>query len=315
MPSEADITVLADPWEHGAPIALDGAAARWNPVGVVAIALVVGFVLYLLIGYLATLGLLMAGGVGLNSVLTDLAQVSEQHTGALLGGNAIGLLLGLGAFAVLLAGLHSSRRWAFLRLRKTSGRAMLWAILGLVTLMPAIMWAGKLNELLPMPDFMHAMEKEQMELLLFVLSGDGSVILNLVMVAVAPALCEEIFFRGLVQRNLERAFGAVGGLVVTGVVFGLFHLRLSQALPLIILGIYLAYLTWRTGSLWVPIVVHFVNNAVIVAAAEIGNEQMGRDIAALDATVIPWYVVPGGLLLFGLCIAALHNSARERIRT
>ena len=77
----------------------------------------------------------------------------EQHGSALLAGNAMGLIGGLGVLPIVLARLHSSRPLAYLRLRKADIPSVAYAVVGLVAMLPFVLWTGTLNELLPLPEF------------------------------------------------------------------------------------------------------------------------------------------------------------------
>lgn len=306
---------LPDPWERAGPIPLDGVLERnrFSPLLVAFFALIIGMAGYMIVGNIATLVLLMLGGVGLEEILADLPGVLKEQAPALLSANAIGLFLGMGLVALLLVRLHSSRRWAFLRLRRPNATALALALFGLIALTPVVQWAGSVNEMLPLPEWLQEMEQVQMELLESILLGEVGVIFSLIMVAATPALCEEVFFRGYLQRNLERSLGVAWGIVVTGFVFGLFHLRLTQLLPLSLLGIYLAYLTWRTGSLWVPIIIHFANNAIAVATAEFVKNRPDMNVTDLEQISIPWYIVIVGLIVFGGIVYVLHGWMQKRL--
>ena len=121
-----------------------------------------------------------------------------------------------------------------------------------------------------------------------------------------------MFFRGYVQRNLERGLGAVAGMVATGIVFGLFHLRFSQVVPLALIGIYMAYLAWRTGSVWIPILIHFVNNGAMVILAVVAGDDGG--LATPGSGQIPWYLVLVGLGTFAACMYGLQRRSHAVIR-
>jgi uncharacterized protein len=95
------------------------------------------------------------------------------------------------------------------------------------------------------------------------------------------------------------------------VLFGLYHLRLTQLLPLTAIGLYLAYLTWRTGSIWPAIVAHFVNNGVIVAFSEMSKSPDASSSATVaEGMDVPTYTVVLGLLAFCGIIYALHTFVR-----
>ena len=88
-----------------------------------------------------------------------------------------------------------------------------------------------------------------------------ALILYAITLTVAPAFIEEIIFRGIVMQSLRR-FGDVFALVASALIFGIFHLNLIQMPYAFILGLCIGYFVMRTGSLWVGVLIHFVNNSV-----------------------------------------------------
>ena len=88
------------------------------------------------------------------------------------------------------------------------------------------------------------------------------------MIALLPALGEELMFRGVLQRLFHDWTKNIHvSIFLAALVFGLFHLQFYGLLPRVFLGMVLGYLFYWTGSLWVPIFVHFMNNASAVIAA------------------------------------------------
>ncbi len=79
-------------------------------------------------------------------------------------------------------------------------------------------------------------------------------------VAVTPAVCEELLFRGLVQYNLSKAINYKLGFIITGVVFAMYHANPFSFIPLVALGIYFGYLVYRSESIFLAILAHFINN-------------------------------------------------------
>jgi membrane protease YdiL (CAAX protease family) len=126
------------------------------------------------------------------------------------------------------------------------------------------------------------------------------------MLALTPAICEEILFRGYIQRQAERSLGAWGGILFSGIIFGFYHLRLTQAIPLSLLGIYMAWLTWQTRSLWPAILVHFINNtfAAVLGKIAAGNEAL----AEMDSFTFPaWVILLSVLVLTGAVLAMIRR--------
>jgi hypothetical protein len=308
---------LPDHWARR-PIYLDGPLERRRAqtAGGADIAfgvggLVAAFVVFqFVVSPLALTGLLAWQGVTLGELLTDgMDTLLQNHARELLIGNSAGQLVGLGLMALCLARLHARRVTGFLRLRQADGRLIVLSIVGLVALTPVVQWLGAVNQSLPLPESIRALEQSQIELIQSVLGSDLGLFFNLTVLALVPAVCEELLFRGYAQREFERGGGAAFGIAASGVLFGLYHLRLSQVLPLTALGLYIAYLAWRTGSLWPPVLVHFANNAFAVVAAYYVSSRPDLDTGVVRSMDVPGLLVVGGALGFaGICYL-LHTTA------
>ena len=284
------------------PLLFDGVSGNWSSVAVLTLWIFVSLIMYLLVGNIATILLLGLQGAELQDMVSDLDIIVTEYGDSFLAGNAIGLAFGLGGIALLAARLDSSRPLRYLRVSKYKGNQLILSVLGYIFILPIVLGLGVLNEHLPLPDILRQMEEQQMELIEWLISGGGNFGLNLILVAATPALFEEVFFRGFVQRRAERGMGIVGGILFTAILFGIFHLRLTQVLPLAVLGGYFAYITWRTGSLWIPMALHFLNNGLMLAASEWGPKSL------VDPEGIPWALVGVSALVFPVCIIFIHRS-------
>lgn len=97
------------------------------------------------------------------------------------------------------------------------------------------------------------------------LSGTGDLLLQLLVVALVPAVCEELFFRGCLQQVLCRQMRSPHlAIVVTALVFAVAHGDAYGFLPRLLLGLLLGYMFYYSGSIIVNICAHFFNNAVVV---------------------------------------------------
>jgi general stress protein CsbA len=96
----------------------------------------------------------------------------------------------------------------------------------------------------------------------------GDLMVNLFIIAVLPAVGEELFFRGLLQRIFsDWSRNKHVGIWVTAVVFSALHGQFYGFVPRMILGGMFGYLLVWSGSLWIPILAHLVNNGVAVIAS------------------------------------------------
>jgi membrane protease YdiL (CAAX protease family) len=309
---------LPDPWSRCGPLPLDGYFEReqFAPLLMGLGVLVLGFVAFQVIGALATVALLVpqfaAGGSG-GAVGSAEAMMQSIGAEAIIG-NSIGQAVGLGGLALLVAGWHSGRRWGFLRLRRPPWQAVVLGLVGLAALTPVLSELIRLNQQLPLPESLRFLEDMRMETIRMILESGLGPVASVVGLAVVPALCEEVLFRGYAQRQFERAAGVAGGIALAGVLFGIYHLDPLQALPLAVLGTYFAYLTWRTGSLWPAIIAHFANNAYAVVMTELGGAEAVEAASAVGgAAAWPWQArvaaSAGGLILFAAVLFLLHTRA------
>jgi membrane protease YdiL (CAAX protease family) len=111
-----------------------------------------------------------------------------------------------------------------------------------------------------------------------------SLLINLLVVAVVPAVCEEFAFRGVLQVQLARATRNVHlGVWLTAIFFSFIHLQFYGFLPRVLLGAFFGYLVVHTGSLWTAVLAHFVNNAVVVFANYVSQKSERFDLEQLEA--------------------------------
>jgi membrane protease YdiL (CAAX protease family) len=136
-------------------------------------------------------------------------------------------------------------------------------------------------------------------------SGMGPLIINLLVVAVVPAIGEELLFRGVLQDLFIRwSKNIFLGVLITSLVFALLHFQFLSVLPRFVLGMILGYIFVWTRSLWMPVLAHFINNALAVVyyhllykgTIERGIENVGKPdhdpvYAILSVVII-------GILLF-----------------
>jgi membrane protease YdiL (CAAX protease family) len=137
---------------------------------------------------------------------------------------------------------------------------VVWSFLGILALAVLIAELTYWSDLVfPMPDaiknaYLDAVTADTLpELLALVLAA-----------AVAPGLCEEVAFRGFFQPMLRSRYGKHVGIALAAGLFAVMHLDPWHLLALFIIGLFLGYLYAWTGTLWVPVLAHFMNNATSV---------------------------------------------------
>ncbi|MFN0054026.1 MAG: lysostaphin resistance A-like protein [Planctomycetales bacterium] len=116
--------------------------------------------------------------------------------------------------------------------------------------------------------------------------------------AVAPALGEELLFRGLIGTGLLARWGLFRGVIITSILFGLLHLNPAQALGVIPIGIamHLAYLATR--SIWAPILIHLLNNSFAALMLKYSNQiPLGKLLEGEEGLPLPLMTVSAALLV------------------
>ncbi|MCL2846644.1 MAG: CPBP family intramembrane metalloprotease [Firmicutes bacterium] len=94
--------------------------------------------------------------------------------------------------------------------------------------------------------------------------GFGMYILAVIAVAVMPGIVEELCFRGTIQREYERRFGVVISIIASSVLFSLIHMSPQQTVAQLFMGILWAVVYLRTRNMTYPILMHFLNNFIVV---------------------------------------------------
>lgn len=101
---------------------------------------------------------------------------------------------------------------------------------------------------------------EQTTLSLVTAGNAGEFIFVVFVIAVTPAVCEEFLFRGLVLKNFEKMTLSRNAILLTGLIFALFHFHPFNLIPLIIVGCYLTFIVYYSGSIFTAVINHFIFN-------------------------------------------------------
>ncbi|TVQ13757.1 MAG: CPBP family intramembrane metalloprotease [Balneolaceae bacterium] len=262
---------------------------------------IAAFILFQLGGLILLLGSLVVSGE-ITAFLEDPGNI-EPYLTHLITGNSIMQILVFAFGTVLFARLsvQSADIKSFLRLH-TDNRTLVYSLLAvllIVSMQPIIYLLSYLNAQIPLPEFIQGFEDSQNELISGLLTGDQLLLVTLIHIAVVPSVCEEIMYRGYVMRMFERSTSPFWAILITGAIFGAYHMRLSQLIPLILLGIVITWLAWKANSLVPAMAAHLANNGGSVILANRYPEMATVEYSetfTLDPLLI------GGSLIFSIIL-------------
>jgi membrane protease YdiL (CAAX protease family) len=261
-------------------------------------------------GVALALFLLISGEI---STTDELLDTLTRRTDLLFIGNSIGqiLFIGLATFLIARAHVVKESMRGFLRLNWTPNtpRHLGYGAVLVVVIQPLIIYLGYLNSLLPIPEVFSEMQMSQHEMIEDFLTSEGVLLFGLFHIAVVPSLCEEVLFRGYILRAFEKSWGIVAGVIVSGIIFGMFHLQLGNILPLATLGIILGLMTWLSGSIWPAVLAHFINNGSAVVLGVNFPELLFSDINA--ESLPPIWVLILSIMLTGAVIYRMFQQAEQ----
>ena len=100
-------------------------------------------------------------------------------------------------------------------------------------------------------------------------------LLVILVVAAVPAVCEEVLFRGFIQKSFELKLRPIWAILITAIFFGIYHFNPYGLIPLIALGFYFGFAVYKSDSIFVSMTLHFLNNfAAIIVFFFAGRSDM-----------------------------------------
>lgn len=134
-----------------------------------------------------------------------------------------------------------------------------------------------------------------------------SLMMTFFSIAIIPAVCEELAFRGVMQPLIAKATRNVHiAIWLTAIMFSLFHMQFYGFLPRVLIGVLLGYIVIWSGSLWPSILAHFVNNAT----AFFLYQKYGSMEAPEDSFQNQWYVYAISIVLTVLFILWFRKRSK-----
>jgi membrane protease YdiL (CAAX protease family) len=166
------------------------------------------------------------------------------------------------------------------------------AILVMFAALPVVGFTSDWNHTWHLSGASRQME-EQAELLtriLLKMPDLGTLLINLVLIAILPAIAEEFFFRGVIQRLFIQVMPKLPwiGITITAVIFSAIHMEWLDFIPRIILGFLLGAIYYLSGNLWLSILGHFLNNGMQVVMVYLYQAKLIHD-DPMQSETTAWY--------------------------
>jgi membrane protease YdiL (CAAX protease family) len=198
--------------------------------------------------------------------------------------------------------------------------ALLLSAVLIILIMPANSWLIEWNVNFQFPAFLKEMEagmkakEEQLKVLTEYLTkfdSLGALLFGMVIIAVLPAICEELLFRGVLQQELIRWFkNPHVGIILASFIFGAIHFQFYGLFPRMALGMVLGYLYYWSKNIWVPIVGHFMNNGFTLLFLYL-HQQGQVDVKVESTEAMPWYWSLGSVVISAFVLYVLHKGYNQ----
>ncbi len=141
-----------------------------------------------------------------------------------------------------------------------------------------------------------------------------SLFFNLVLIALMPAICEELFFRGFILTSFKHNKKSYkGAIIASGILFGMMHMDFIRIIPTSILGMAFAYAVCKTNSIGVSMFMHFLNNGFAVVITHLSSKIL-ENVESTTTTYLSFsqLFVFGVLGIMFISIAVLLFKENKR---
>lgn len=219
---------------------------------------------------------------------------------------------------LLLARLEHMKLSELIGLKRPGAGNLLIVAALMACSLPVIEWLAIWNQqmvlpewLKPVEEWMRAKEDEATRLTLAFLKVNhvGDYLINLLVIALLPAIGEEFLFRGAIQRSFKRMFANPHiAIWVAAFIFSAIHMQFFGFLPRLLLGAMFGYIYWWTGSIWYAVFAHFLNNGYAVTMAWYMQVKHLPIENADNNFNFKWYGYLISLLLTLVCLIVLKNK-------
>lgn len=231
---------------------------------------------------------------------------------------ALYTVIGFAVPAFLFAYLAHPRPALYLGIHQPpKGSQLILALLIMTCILPLVSVTAEWNAGWPIPASLRELEdmaEEQTKLLLN-MPDLTSLLSSLALLALLPAIAEEFFFRGVLQRLIMQLVkNGWLAIFITAVFFSTIHMQFLGFVPRLVLGFAMGAIYLITGNLWLSIAGHFLNNGMQVVLAYMFQAKM-IDYDVMKDEHTPLYYGLFSLLVVGFLLMTLYKRAKAAGQT
>ena len=224
----------------------------------------------------------------------------------------------------ILAWLFHGQISEYLRLdRQVSGASIIGVIVLVIASLPLVNLIGAWNMQMELPNWLSGIEEwmknaeenaTRLTEAFLEVDTTGGLMFNLFMIAFLPALGEELLFRGVIQRIFTRwTHSHHWGIVISAFLFSSLHIQFYGFVPRLLLGVMFGYLLVWSGSMWLPIAAHFVNNGfAVIAMFLIDRNILSRGVEEVGSVSGSYYMAVVSFLLVAALLFLMYRENRGR---
>ena len=143
----------------------------------------------------------------------------------------------------------------------------------------------------------------------------GGLLFNLVVIALIPAIGEELTFRGVLQQGLTRRMNPHVAILLSAAIFSFIHFQFYGFLPRMFLGMLLGYLFYTSGSLWTCMLMHFLNNGSAVVVYYLNHKGIiNVDVDHFGEAQNIWVLIASAVVTVALIVWCCWKKGQARIK-
>jgi membrane protease YdiL (CAAX protease family) len=205
------------------------------------------------------------------------------------------------------------------------GRDFFAFIILFIVAFPFLEWIIIMNQKMQLPGFMQGLEnwmqeqessRGELTFMVAKASTIGELLIKLLVIAVVPAICEEFFFRGTLLKFLTNWTKRSHLSIFLGAfIFSAIHLQFYGFLPRFILGLFFGYTVYLTRSIWIAVILHFINNSIAVLVIYFNNftfEEYQNQGETMEYSNLVTIISLGLAALIFLSLAMYYNKKRDK---